>query len=361
MHSIQGARPEGGDDEQPTPDRITADLLIRARELTGPAHSAAVGGLPEALRLVAGYSAGWWDADGVPTAASGKSVRSALALLCAGAAAAADPDDAMRAAVPAAVAVELVHEFSLLHDDVMDGDRTRRHRPAAWTVFGTASALLTGDALLALAFQVLARKSGDTDATRVLAAAVVELCRGQAADLRFASGRDDPPVGVGDCLAMIEGKTGSLLAAACELGARSAGAPPPTASRYGMFGRELGVAYQLVDDLLGIRGDPGRTGKPVGADLAARKLSMPVVAALRSGTKAGARLADLYGEPDDLTEEQILEAADLVRAAGGTAFAREHARHHTELALRALADASPRPSAAADLRLLADRLIGRDH
>ncbi|NYV78093.1 polyprenyl synthetase family protein, partial [Streptomyces sp. UH6] len=151
-------------------------------ELVLPALREAVSALPAAESRVAGYHRGWCDAYGVPVTdrAAGKLVRPALTLLSA-AAVGADPG----AAVPGAVAVEMVHDFTLLHDDVMDGDALRRHRPASWSVFGTSAAVLTGDALLAAALQALAAtpQARAAAAVRELVAALLDLVRGQSVDV----------------------------------------------------------------------------------------------------------------------------------------------------------------------------------
>jgi geranylgeranyl diphosphate synthase type I len=385
-----------------TDTRCAARVLARARELAGPAHRIAVDSLPAGIRQIAGYHAGWWDADGRASAVEGKAVRPALTLACAAAAAAgpglfstaaagprlfstaaagprlsstaaAGPrqsstvDDAAArttstAAVDAAVAVELVHDFSLLHDDVMDGDLTRRHRPAAWAVFGVPRATLAGDALLATAVQRLAQTGQDPASAcalvRVLATAVQELCAGQALDLAFEARAD---VTVAECRAMAEGKTAALIGAACELGALAAGADAGRARCYRMFGRRLGLAFQLADDLLGIWGDPAVTGKPAGSDLVSRKKSLPVVAALNSGTRAGEQLALLYGQEHELDERDAALAAALVEQSGGRAWARAEADRQAAAALRALAEADPDPAAVTDLEALTALLARRDH
>lgn len=289
--------------------RDGAAVLAEAREMVEPAHRMVLDGLPAPIRHVAGYHRGWWDADGRPSGKTGKTVRPAL-VLASSQAAGGEPD----VGVPAAVAVELVHDFSLLHDDVMDGDLTRRHRPAAWTVFGIGQAILAGDALLAAAMELL--NAGEP--IRVLVRTLLELCEGQSADLAF-EGRGE--VGLAECLRMAELKTGALLGAACQLGALAAGAPPETAWCFRGFGRHLGTAFQLVDDLLGIWGAPEVTGKPAGSDLTSRKKSLPVVAALTSDTREGEQLARLYGRAEDLDETRIVHAAHLVEAAGGRAWA----------------------------------------
>ncbi|HEX4832938.1 MAG TPA: polyprenyl synthetase family protein [Trebonia sp.] len=334
------------------PARDAHPVLDQARAAVAVGYRAAVGRLPAEIRHVAGYHAGWWDADGAALDGGGKALRPALALCCARAAGAASP----AAALAAAVAVEVMHDFSLLHDDVMDGDRTRRHRPTAWVVFGVSQAILAGDALIALAMEQAAQVPGGGGA--VLSLALVDLCAGQCADITFER-RDQ--VTISECVDMADGKTGALLGAACELGALAGGADAATAGRYRQFGRHLGIAFQLVDDDLGIWGDPQRTGKPVGADLAARKRSLPVVAALASGTPAGDLLAGVYRRDEPLDEEAVTYATALVEAAGGRSWARAEAARRVELAHAALDATRPDEEAAADLRALAALVTRRDH
>ncbi len=354
--------------------RTAAQILAETRAAVNPAHRAAVDGLPPEIRHVAGYHIGWWEADGRMTGAGGKAVRPAFVLACARAAGGGGDQAEMtdrRAAVDAAVAVELVHDFSLLHDDVMDGDLTRRHRAAAWAVFGVGRAILAGDALLALAMDVLTGDPGPDDdagtrglphvragSARVLSGALLELCRGQSADLAFENRGD---VTLTECLAMAERKTGALLGAACQLGALAGGADRRGAELYRTFGRQIGVAFQLVDDVLGIWGDPAVTGKPAGNDLAARKKSLPVVAALTSGGQAARHLARLYQREDAFDAATVARAAELVEMAGGRAWALAEAERRIQAAREALAGARPEPNAEADLHVLADLITRRNH
>ncbi|WP_436495024.1 polyprenyl synthetase family protein [Actinokineospora sp. HUAS TT18] len=330
--------------------RSAAAVLAWSRDLIQPALHEAVDRLPTAMRHIAGYHLGWWDEMGEPTAVpGGKSVRPALTLLSAEAA-----GGSPEAAIPGAVAIELAHNFTLLHDDVLDHDPTRRHRPTAWTVFGVNAAILTGDALLALATDVLAA-STHPRATRVLLDAILEVIDGEHADLTF-EGRHD--VGVPECVAMVERKTAPLLAAACALGAHFADAPPATVDRLREFGRLLGVAYQHVDDLLGIWGDPAATGKPTHADLRSRKKSLPVVAALSSGTAAGRELSTLYYS-DEHAAADLAHMAVLVEAAGGRDWCVGQASQLLAQALDNLRAAAPRPSA--ELAALANLITNRDN
>ncbi|GAA4191955.1 family 2 encapsulin nanocompartment cargo protein polyprenyl transferase [Microbispora amethystogenes] len=340
-----------------------ADVLARTRDLLDPALRRAVGTLPPSMRRVAGYHFGWWDARGRPTGGAGgtggggggKALRPAFTLLAAEGA-----GGETTAALPAAVAVELVHNFSLIHDDVMDGDRVRRHRPTAWAVFGRAQAILAGDSLLALAFAVLATGTGSgpdggTDGVPVLAARVQSLLDGQSADLDF---EERAEVGLEECVRMAEGKTAALFGCACALGASYGGATPSQSVLLEAFGARVGLAFQIVDDLLGIWGDPAATGKPVHSDLRNRKKSLPVVAALASGTPAGAALAALYRRP--LAEPDLARAARLVEEAGGRAWSLARVDGLLDEALESLRAAGLTPEATAGLEALARLAADRD-
>ncbi len=317
-------------------------VLERARDLTAPALRAAVGRLEPSIARVAAYHLGWVDAAGQPLAGNGgKAIRPALAVLSAEA----TGTDA-RGALPGAVAVELVHNFSLLHDDLMDGDEERRHRPTAWKAFGPAMAILTGDALLALAEDVLLKVPGETGAraARHLTEATDRLITGQAEDLSFEKRLD---VSVAECMAMTGNKTGALLACASSIGAVLAGAPEPSVTALADFGRHLGLAFQAIDDLLGIWGQPEVTGKPAWSDLRQRKKSVPVAVALSAGTPSSERLTGLLGGDGPVGEEDLALAAKLVEEAGGRDWAQREAERQLELALACL-DAVAIPSAARD-------------
>ena len=328
-------------------------LLGRCRELVRPALVEAVGRMHPWVREMAAYSFGWCEVGGAPTGASGgKGVRQALAVLAAEAAGAPG-----RAGVPAAVAVELVHTFSLLHDDIMDGDAARRRRPTVWKAYGTGPAVLAGDALFALAVETLAAAPGGPQAVRVLSVALGDLVRGQADDLLFATRPWTGPQRVRpeEYRAMAEHKTGALLGCAAALGALLGGAAPTVVDALDRAGRHLGIAFQVVDDVLGIWGDPTVTGKAVHGDLRERKKTFPVLAALDSGTPASRRLAallDADGDPE--------EAAALIETLGGRTEALAEARTHIAAVEAALADAPLRARPVEELRSLLEYLVRRD-
>jgi geranylgeranyl diphosphate synthase type I len=325
-----------------------------ARDLVGPAMEAAIARLTPEVRRVAAYHLGLADAEGNPTqGGSGKALRPALALLSARAAGA-PPERG----VTAALAVELVHNWSLLHDDIMDGDTERRHRPTAWTVFGVGAAILAGDALLALAQELLLESEAPQGswAARCLSAAVTRLIAGQGNDLAFEK-RDD--VTLAECLDMAGDKTAALMACACSIGAVHLGAPPALAMGLAGFGAHVGLAFQLTDDLLGIWGAPEMTGKPVRADLRARKKSLPVVAALSSGLPQADELRALLISPDPLTEDDLIRAADLVVAAGGRQWAENEADAQLAAANASLAEVDIPANVHAELNAIAEFITAR--
>ncbi|MFJ2264060.1 polyprenyl synthetase family protein [Streptomyces sp. NPDC087844] len=326
------------------------DLLV-------PALRAAVEALPDVERRVAGYHRGWVEADGTPVqvvSQRSKAIRPALALLSAMAVGGSAGD-----ALSGAVVVELVHDFTLLHDDVIDGDALRRHRPAAWSVFGTPAAVLTGDALMVTAMRVVTEAPGPraAAAVRELVTALLELVEGQSLDVAFEK---TPAVSAAQYLAMAEGKTGSLMGCACALGGLLAGADDERVAGLREFGRRLGVAFQCADDVLGIWGRTTRSGKPVGADLAARKKSLPVVAALAGACPAAERLRELYEAPRPLDEQDVVTARELVEKAGGRQAALDVAHREMSAALRALSCARPTADAYRQMQEIAWAMICRD-
>jgi geranylgeranyl diphosphate synthase type I len=306
---------------------VLPQSIATTRDTVNPGLRDAIDRLSPPMRRVAAYHMGWIDADGQPASDSGgKALRPALALLSARAA-----GETAETGLPGAVSTELVHAFSLLHDDIMDGDRMRRHRPAAWTVFGTSATILAGDALLALAEDLLLEvgSRGGYWAARCLTAAAQRLIAGQALDLGFEE-RDD--VTLDECVSMAGDKTGALIACACSIGAMLADAPAPLVTGLAGFGSEVGLAFQLVDDLLGIWGSPEATGKPVLSDLRTRKKSLPVVAALTADHSAATALHELLTQPEPLSEDDLYRAATLVEEAGGRAWADAEANRRMEAA-----------------------------
>lgn len=329
-------------------------VLDRARRLTEPALRRAVDGLLPALRGPARYHFGWTDAEGNEiVGGGGKGIRAALSILSAEAVGASG-----EIAIPGAVAVELVHNFSLLHDDIIDGDTERRHRATVWSIWGESQAIIVGDALHSLALEELL---SDTSAASAAAAARLAtstgaMIAGQSDDMTFDQRTD---VTFEDCLAMEANKTGALIAFSSSVGAVLAEAAPDQVDALTRFGAAVGLAFQAVDDLLGIWGDPEVTGKAAGNDLRERKRSMPVTAALHSGHAAAVQIAAAYASPEAIDGDAIERLRTLVEEAGGRTRTREVATEHFDIALAALDSAAFETEAANELRELATFIVDR--
>ncbi|MFF3014723.1 polyprenyl synthetase family protein [Streptomyces sp. NPDC057939] len=360
-----------------SPSRVHT-LLAEARHRTDGVIAPLLQRVDPAAASVLAYQWGWRDAEGSPVAEGGrgKTVRAALvfaAARAAGGAPGAERDPLVRAG---AAAVEMLHALSLLHDDVMDKDEVRRGRPAAWRVFGVDAVECAVRALTPHALELgfldalrlpgsaadpgrLRKLRASARVTGLLGDALVRLAQGQALDLAL---EDEACPEVGATLRVHADKTGSLFACACALGAA-----PDAAGDLAAFGEHLGIAFQIVDDVLGLWGDPAVTGKPAGADLAARKKSHPVAVALAEDETlpekaVTGRLRELYAMPGPWTPSQTGEARRLLDRSGARAVSEAAARTHERTALDALARVCP-PSqeAGEDLRDLAAFVIGRTH
>lgn len=283
------------------------------------------------------YHLGWVDETFAPvTGSSGKRLRPLLCLLVTEAL-----GGPMKRAMPAAVALELLHNFSLVHDDIEDHSATRRGRPTVWKVWGVPLATNVGDGLFALTRVALGRLADlDIPPARVLKvirafdAACVALTEGQFMDMSFERQAN---VTLAEYLQMIQDKTATLICVACRLGALIAGAPPEIVAHYTRFGESLGMAFQIQDDWLGVWGEESVTGKPVGDDIRERKKNYPVVWAL--GQLAAAddgRLIALYRQ-DHLDEGTVQQILDILDEVGAKARTQDAAREYHEQALAALA------------------------
>jgi geranylgeranyl diphosphate synthase type I len=271
----------------------------------------------------------------------GKGIRAALTLRSATATGAAE-----ETALVGAVAIELVHNFSLIHDDIIDGDRERRHRPTVWSEFGVGRAIIAGDALASLALELLLEDPTPerVGAAHCLADATGAMIAGQADDMAFESRRS---VSVAECLDMVRGKTSALFACAASLGSILAGAQDETVAALARFGSQLGLAFQAVDDILGIWGEPTRTGKPVGSDLVTHKKSLPVAIALAQNDRIRSELARLLD--DDLNPADVERARALLDSCGAQEKTMDLAAASLEDALAALDQVPLAPAPKGDL------------
>jgi geranylgeranyl diphosphate synthase type I len=311
-----------------------------------------VGDSPASLFGWMRYHLGWEDADGAPVDSSpGKMLRPVgLLLACEVVGGAAER------ALPAAAAVELVHNFSLLHDDVEDRSERRRGRPTLWTFTSVAHAINTGDGMFALARLAMHRLTDagvEPDrvqrAMRELDEACLRLVEGQYHDIDFEQLADGT---LDEYLAMSAGKTAAMFAAPFAIGATLGGADAPTVDALRRFGHHVGLAFQGIDDVLGIWGDSTVTGKPVGDDIRTRKRTYPVLAAIEGGGDEAERLAREYAQPAR-PHADVGSLTDLIERLGGRAATERFAEDQRAAAQTALAALDLEASAQAHLEAYA--------
>ncbi len=313
----------------------------------------------EELQYMMTYHLGW-EGEGAGPKALGKRIRPLLVLLTAAAAsndASTSQSTGWQRALPAAAAVELVHNYSLLHDDIEDDSPLRRGRPTVWARWGIPQAINTGDTMFALAHLSLLRLAETTSPTialqaaNVLQRACLHLTQGQYLDISYENRND---LSLKDYWPMITGKTAALLAACTELGALAAEVPASTRSDYRDFGRDLGLAFQSLDDLLGIWGDAAKTGKSNASDLVEGKKSLPVLYGLAQNGPFATRWA-----AGPITPAEVPALAAQLEAEGAHAYTKETADRLTRQALQSLAAAQPKGEAGEALMELAKQLLER--
>ncbi len=301
------------------------------------------------------YHLGWLDEDLQPAVNSngGKRIRPVLCLLSCAAA-----GGNWEIAVPAGAAVELLHNFTLIHDDIQDSSPLRHGRPTVWRVWGVAQAINSGDSMFALAHLALGRLAERglpayslVRAWRRFDEACLHLTQGQYYDMAF---EQRPQVSVDDYLGMIDGKTAALLALCTELGALIAGRDDDVVQHYRLFGRELGLAFQVKDDILGIWGREEHIGKSAATDIATHKKTLPVL----YGLSRSEELQELYAGEDG-SPAFVERVVRLLDDAGARDFAEEKATHHTHSALAHLEAAGPQGAAGEALYELTNKLLRR--
>jgi len=334
------------------------ERAARYRPLVAAQMRAAVGNSQDELFAWMRYHLGWEDREGQPvTASPGKMMRPVGALL-----ATEILGSDVHAALPAAAAIELVHNFSLLHDDVEDASEFRRGRQNLWTFAGAPQAINTGDGMFVIArLAEYAMTDSAVPAERVLAVmreldeACLSLVRGQYLDMSFETRRE---VSLEAYVEMAGGKTAAMLAAPFAIGALIAGAPPETVHAFRAYGHHVGLAFQMVDDILGIWGDPQVTGKPVGDDLSSRKMTYPVILGLSATGEEGEALRSAYATLPSPADD-IAAMARWIAASGAREATEARARGEYELAIAALEGTDLDDAAVELLREYASAAIGR--
>jgi geranylgeranyl diphosphate synthase type I len=293
-----------------------------------------------------------WEGEGAGPDACGKRLRPLLVLLvnCAG-------SGNWESALPAAASVELIHNFSLVHDDIQDQSILRRGRPTVWHLWGAAQAINAGDTLFTMAFialrdlqktcsPIIVQKAGE-----ILQEACLALTQGQYLDMSYEK---QPDISLDSYWPMISGKTAALLRACTGLGALTSRVRKGVYEAYRRFGYFLGLAYQIQDDLLGLWGDEAVLGKSVESDLITAKKTLPVLYGLSLNGKFAHRW-----RKGSITPEEVSSIARQLEDEGGRAYTVQQVNRLTYQALESLQEAYPEGDAGDALRELAEKLITR--
>jgi geranylgeranyl diphosphate synthase type I len=293
-----------------------------------------------------------WTGEGASPEATGKRIRPLMVLLVTSACGA-----NWQPALPAAAAVELVHNFSLIHDDIEDNSDKRRGRTTVWKKWGLAQGTNAGDGMFVLSnLSITDLEAGYpaetvVKAARILHQTCLDLTRGQFLDISYEKRAD---LGVEDYWPMVSGKTAALLSACCYLGALLGGADEARQEAYRAFGHYLGLAFQVQDDILGIWGDEALTGKSAASDLVEGKKSLPVLFGLEKKGPFAKRWAQ-----GPIRVEEVGALAKALSAESAQRSAQEAARQMTDLALTSLREADPQGEAGESLKIVADKLLQR--
>ncbi len=330
----------------PTPETMLSAVEDCMQQVIQRIYQPAYSGLHDMLT----YHMGWQAAPGAAEA-RGKRVRPLILLTVCQAAGA-----NWEAAIPAAAAVELLHNFSLIHDDIEDNSPLRRGRPTVWTRWGIPQALNAGDAQYTLAHLALLDLNDPNpevvlQAARLLQETCLALTQGQFMDISFEHRSD---VTIEEYLLMIKGKTAALLSACCGLGALIAHASAEQYRQYCLFGENLGLAFQAVDDYLGIWGDAALTGKSTDSDLLTGKKTLPVLHGLAQSEAFAARWHN-----GDILPADLPALIKMLETAGSNVYTQSLAGQLTDASLQALALAAPQSAARYALENLASSLLKR--
>jgi geranylgeranyl diphosphate synthase type I len=262
-------------------------------------------------------------------------------------------------AMPAASAVEMVHNFSLVHDDIMDNDEMRHGVPTVHKKFGMPIAILAGDVLFSKAFQIITdSKLSPTATTQLvsrLAKACVDICEGQLLDVKMAEEKKIPSQT--EYITMIGKKTAALFDVSCAMGAICATNKPKDISNLSSFGKNLGIAFQITDDLIGVMGDTKITKKPVGNDLREGKKSLPILMAIKSAKGNDKKIILKAFGNSKISRKDLNKAVDVIRTLGIEESVRKQALKYAEKAEKSLGNYSG--SAKTELITLLDFVVKR--
>ncbi|HJU14178.1 MAG TPA: polyprenyl synthetase family protein [Candidatus Nitrosotalea sp.] len=244
----------------------------------------------------------------------------------------------VRQATPAASAIEMVHNFTLVHDDIMDNDEMRHGVPTTHKKFGIPVSILAGDLLFSKAFETISHPSIPRNVGISLVSALskscTDVCEGQVLDISMAASKKIPTES--EYTRMIEKKTSSLFIASCAMGAISANTTKADVARLSTYGKNLGIGFQIIDDLIGIIGDPKITKKPVGNDIREGKKSLPILLAIKTARGQEKRaILRAFGRPS-APRKDVERAVEAISSLGIETTVRKKASHHLDTARHAI-------------------------
>lgn len=307
------------------------------------------------------YSMGWADADGksIP-GTTGKTLRPVLCL-CACEATGSD----YQIALPSAAALEFIHNFSLIHDDIQDRDELRHHKPTLWKLWGDAKAIVAGNSLRTIADSSVIDIESDTGNSKeavmvagLLTEAYLEMIEGQYLDMAYET---QQKISLQAYLAMISRKTGALIRCAMNIGAAIGTSDRKTVNSFRECGQSLGYVFQIRDDILGVWGSEKTIGKPVGADIKRKKKSLPAVYAMTKASGEAQKTISRKYLQNDMTEDDIAEVLEIMEDVGVREYANKLAIRHCEEAMEHLSGIEMSTESRKDIEDIARFLLVRDH
>ncbi len=266
-------------------------------------------------------------------------------------------------ALPAAAAIELIHNFSLIHDDIEDMDEERRHKPTVWKLFGISQAINVGDGMHVLANHAALRmeelnvtSSKIVEVIRILNETIIALCEGQYLDMSFEDRLD---ITIDMYLEMISRKTATLVEASTWIGATLSTEDRGKVDSFRRFGRNIGIAFQIIDDIIGIWEKASQTGKPKASDVRNKKKTLPILYALQEAPKGkNKRLMDIYRK-DELTEEDTEEVLEILEDTGAHEYSKKMAAKFEVAALKELSKTKVEKEAMDNIKVLTEFLVRR--
>jgi geranylgeranyl diphosphate synthase, type I len=320
-----------------------------------------VGNKPLALYDMLRYHLGWQDTKGHSSKSShGKLIRPMLCLLSYKATGGESLE-----ILPAAASLELIHNFSLIHDDIQDNSCSRRKRPTVWKIWGQPQAINAGDAMFTLSYLALLRLHGnninDTKilrSVRLLSEVCINLCEGQYLDMAY---EDSCNISIENYLNMIMKKTAELIATSTGLGACLGTENEEVVNRFNKFGRDLGMAYQIADDMLGIWGKEKNIGKPVMNDILQKKKTLPVVYALNNSTSKDRQELERFYSQKPVEDQDVIRIVEIINRVGAKAYSQQLEQQYYKQALVNLETTKIAPTSRAILLSMVHFLMEREY